>query len=135
LWFNDRLSPSSRQKLSEIGDERTEVCTTRRESMWLALLFDDHDELVAAAPAADVAEIGPSYWRDVWARPLPWSSGYSQSELRIDDPELAEALLSLQFDDRDLNGCRQALAAYADKRPLAVASSRGRSSSRPTRAA
>lgn len=75
--------------------------------MLFAILFDQDDQLVAAAPAVDVHHYGSRYWRDVYPRPLP--PVLQGGTVQVREPELIEMLNSLAIADTYLPECRLAI--------------------------
>lgn len=79
--------------------------------MYLSLLFDKSDRLVAAAPACDQEPLGDRYWHEVH----PHSLDLKNLQLAIVDVkngELVEMLLGLANDKATLEKCRVAYDAY-----------------------
>ncbi len=72
-----------------------------------AILFDQDDRLVAAAPAVDVHHYGSRYWQDVYPRPLP--PVLQGGTVQVREPELIEMLSSLAVGDTYLPECRLAI--------------------------
>jgi hypothetical protein len=66
--------------------------------MLLALLYQDDGELVAAAPACDQQPLGDRYWREGYPEVLTLR-GSETAYVKIDDPELVDRLLRMDFHD------------------------------------
>lgn len=79
--------------------------------MYLSLLFDQQDQLIAAAPGCDQQPIGVQYWRSIYPQPLPAVLGET-AVLDIQSKELTELLLGLAYAPETLETCRAHLAAY-----------------------
>ncbi len=79
--------------------------------MYLSLLFDQQDQLIAAAPGCDQQPLGDEYWRAIYPQPLPTLIGET-AVIDIKSPELAELLLGLAYAPESLAACRARLAAY-----------------------
>lgn len=75
--------------------------------MWFALIFNQHDELLAAASAADVYEMGRDYWREVYASDVAISSDCQTAYVHIKSSDLIAKLESLEQSDEHLEECRQ----------------------------
>lgn len=74
--------------------------------MWFALLFNEQDELLAAAPAAPVHAMGREYWRDIYASEVAFSNQCQTAYLNIESNELIQKLESLESSDEHLAECR-----------------------------
>ena len=79
--------------------------------MYLALLFDEGDQLLAAAPACDQQPLGNRYWREVYPQSISGAWGET-AIIDIGDRSLSELLLSLAVDSSVLPECRARFAAY-----------------------
>ena len=79
--------------------------------MYLSLLFDQQDQLIAAAPGCDQQPLGNEYWRLIYPQPLPAELGET-AVLDIQSKELTELLLGLAYSPESLTTCRARLAAY-----------------------
>lgn len=79
--------------------------------MYLSLLFDQHEQLIAAAPGCDQQPLGNEYWRAIYPQPLPDELGET-AILDIQSQELTELLLGLAYAPETLALCRARLAAY-----------------------
>ncbi len=84
--------------------------------MLFALLFDNKDRLVAAAPAVDQQPFGNAFWRDAYPQPLRVSDDWQTAYLEINEPSLIDDLSSLATDDTRLDACRSSIEALAIKR-------------------
>ncbi|MCC6508023.1 MAG: hypothetical protein IT423_02880 [Pirellulaceae bacterium] len=87
--------------------------------MYLALLFDEQDQLLAAAPGCDQQPLGPSYWREIYPQPLPSRIGET-AVIDVTAVDLAELLLGLAYNPESLAQCRIRLAAYEQQQPVAL---------------
>lgn len=79
--------------------------------MFLSLLFDQQDQLIAAAPGCDQQPLGNEYWRTFYPQALPAELGET-AILDIQSNELTELLLGLAYTPESLATCRARLAAY-----------------------
>lgn len=79
--------------------------------MYLSLLFDQKDQLIAAAPGCDQQPLGNEYWRAIYPQSLPLDIGET-AVLDIQSNELTELLLGLAYAPETLATCRARLAAY-----------------------
>ena len=79
--------------------------------MYLSLLFDRQDQLIAAAPGCDQQPLGNEYWHNIYPQPLPSELGET-AVLDIQSKELTELLLGLAYEPESLATCRARLAAY-----------------------
>lgn len=74
--------------------------------MLFALLFDEKDQLVAAAPAPAQHPMGDAFWRDIYPQMIPINHQYQTAQVEVKDAELTARLLSLATDDQHLEYCR-----------------------------
>lgn len=81
--------------------------------MYLSLLFDQSDRLVAAAPACDQQPLGNGYWRNVHPQPLDLKN-LQIAVVDVKNEDLVQMLLSLADDSAILEKCRVAFDAYED---------------------
>ncbi len=79
--------------------------------MYLSLLFNQQDQLIAAAPGCDQQPLGDEYWRAIYPQPLPIELGET-AVLDIQSNELSELLLGLAYAPETLAVCRARFAAY-----------------------
>lgn len=79
--------------------------------MYLSLLFDHQDQLIAAAPGCDQQPLGNEYWRRIYPQPLPAELNET-AVIDIQSKELTELLLGLAYAPESLAVCRARLAAY-----------------------
>jgi hypothetical protein len=77
--------------------------------MMLALLYDRDGQLSAAAPACDQQSLGDRYWNEVYPEPVTTRGGET-AYINIDNPELVERLLKMDF--RDETEAAEAVDAY-----------------------
>jgi hypothetical protein len=91
--------------------------------MVLALLFDEGDQLVAAAPGCDQQPLGDRYWHEIYPQSLSGRLGET-ALIDIKQRELAELLLTLAKDPGLLPACRQRFEAY-EKQQAVQRSQRG----------
>ncbi len=85
--------------------------------MIVALLFDENDRLIAAAPACDWQPLGDRYWREVYPQPLT-TAGTETAAIEIKPGEMLDCLLSLANHPESLELCRQKLAAFEKKQAI-----------------
>lgn len=85
--------------------------------MELALLFDEGDQLVAAAPGSDQQPLGDRYWHEIYPQVLSGRLGET-ALIDIKQRELAELLLTLAKDSSLLPTCRQRFEAYEKHQAL-----------------
>ncbi len=79
--------------------------------MFMALLFDEQDQLIAAAPACDQLALGDRYWSEVY--PQEVSGVYGQTAvLDIQSTELVQLLQDLSKDSSLLGLCRKRFHEY-----------------------
>ncbi len=67
--------------------------------MLLALAYIDDGQLVAAAPACDVANRERAYWREHLDRHVTQDVAIETAYIEIDDPELVRRLLHGEIND------------------------------------
>ena len=79
--------------------------------MYLSLLFDQQDQLIAAAPGCDQQPLGDKYWHAIYPQPLPTELGET-AVIDIQSKELVDMLLGLAYEPATLAACRARLAAY-----------------------
>ncbi len=77
--------------------------------MLFALLFDEQDRMVAAAPAAEQQPMGQRYWRDVHPQGIAAEKDWQTAVVDVIDQRLIEKLNSLALDDAELAECRLAI--------------------------
>ncbi len=66
--------------------------------MLLAILFDDDDQVVAAAPACDQTAVGNEYWEEIHPVALK-SNSYDIAYVEVSDLALRHNLLRVGMDE------------------------------------
>ncbi len=79
--------------------------------MYLSLLFDQQDQLIAAAPGCDQQPLGNEYWRNIYPS-RSRASWVKQPSSTFNQKKLTELLLGLAYAPESLATCRARLAAY-----------------------
>lgn len=79
--------------------------------MIYSLLFDQYDQLLAAAPAAMQTAAGDSFWTEIYVRDLDVNPDCQTGFIEIDDAELIELLDSLETSEENLDLCRARITA------------------------
>jgi len=65
----------------------------------LALLFEDQDNLSAAAHACDQQPHGDRYWAELHPHDIRFRSGMETAHACVEDKELVDRLLRMEFSD------------------------------------
>lgn len=78
--------------------------------MLMALLYQDQDQLIAAALACDYYALGNRYWQEVSNQGISYQPDMEIAVVQIEDQELAERLLAMDF--TDANEAAHAVDAY-----------------------
>ena len=77
--------------------------------MLFALLFDEHHQLLAAAPACDQQPHGQRFWSNYYPQQIEIVSDTETAYLEIDDPIVQGKLIEFQTDDRLQADCQTAV--------------------------
>lgn len=67
--------------------------------MLMALLYNQEDTIIAAAPACDQIPMGERYWNDVHPFQLSGSELFETAYMNVVHPALRRQLMSLGLDD------------------------------------